>query len=298
MKAVGLMNKDFWNKRCVIYFILNRINGKGYVGQTRQKLRQRMKDHKSGSESYVDYVIKKYGWENFSVFVLEECASPEELNEREMYWIKTLHTKAPYGYNLTDGGDGSTGNGTKRAVRCIDTGEIFESITSAADKFNVTSSNIVKVCQNKTIRAKGMKFEYVDAPLSEEAKSRKPNYFSEPVRCLNTGEIFPSMKVAAEHFGMTDGSVSAVCTARCLSINGLKFEYMDEEKRAAAEIKRQKLSPIKKPVICTDTGTVYECAVAASKATGIYRRSISFACAGKHATAGGLHWEFVKREED
>ena len=214
-----------------------------------------------------------------------------------MYWIKTLHTKAPYGYNLTDGGDGSTGNGNKRAVRCIDTGEIFESVTAAANKFELDQGSVTRVCQNKLLFVGGLKFEYVDAPLSEEAKSRKPNYFSESVRCLNTGEIFPSIKAAAERFGMTQCGVSAVCRAICLSINGLKFEYVDEEKRAAAEIKRKKISPMKKPVICLDTGTIYECAVEASKATGIYRRSISFACAGKHATAGGLHWAFLDEEK-
>ena len=292
-----MYDEDFWKRKNVIYFILDRTNGKAYIGKTRQKLRKRIKNHKSGAKSYIDCAIQKHGWENFSVFALEECATPEELDERERYWIRTLHTRAPYGYNLTEGGEGGKGNSpNKRAVRRIDTGEIFGSLTAAAEKFELDQAGISRVCQNKSLHVGGLKFEYVDAPLSEEAKSRKRNYFSEPVRCINTGEIFPSIIAAAKHFGITHGSVTAVCTAKCLSINGLKFEYVDEEKRAAAEIKRQKLSPMKKPVFCVETEKIYESAVAASKETGIYRRSISFACAGKHATAGGCHWRFVSED--
>jgi hypothetical protein len=43
--------------------------------------------------------MRKYGTINFTIKVLEETDSP---NEREIYWIKTLH---PH-YNMTEGGDG------------------------------------------------------------------------------------------------------------------------------------------------------------------------------------------------
>lgn len=241
-----MYDEDFWRKKCVIYYILDRTNGKGYVGQTRNKLKTRIAHHIKYNKFYIGNAIRLHGWENFSVFVLEECASPDELNEREIYWIKTLNTKFPNGYNLTDGGDGL--NGCKRSQKTRE-------------------------------------------------KMSESNHNKCAVVCTTTGEIFPSIKAAAEYFKITPGSVSAVCTAKCLSINGLEFEYVDEEKRAAAEIKRQKLSPMKKPVLCVETEKIYESAVAASEDTGIYRRSISFACAGKHATAGGLHWKFVDEEK-
>ena len=91
----------------VIYRITNKINGKPYVGQTRKKLSRRISQHKSRSKkakSGVDAAIKKYGWENFTVEVIEVCPV-KQLNEREKFWIKELGTRAPHGYNLTDGGD-------------------------------------------------------------------------------------------------------------------------------------------------------------------------------------------------
>ena len=90
----------------IIYLITNLINGKKYVGQTRQKLRDRMYQHRSSKKtSGIDGAIQKYGWEKFTVEVIEECPV-ENLNEREKYWIEFYDCKAPKGYNLTDGGDG------------------------------------------------------------------------------------------------------------------------------------------------------------------------------------------------
>lgn len=93
----------------VIYRITNKINGKPYVGQTRQKLSQRIYGHKSNKgKSAIDAAIAKYGWKNFTVEIIEVCPV-ESLNEKERYWIAKLNSKAPNGYNLTDGGDGCTG---------------------------------------------------------------------------------------------------------------------------------------------------------------------------------------------
>lgn len=52
--------------------------------------------------------IRKYGIENFTINVLEEC-KPQEKYNREKYWIKKMNTKIPNGYNGTDGGQGGYG---------------------------------------------------------------------------------------------------------------------------------------------------------------------------------------------
>lgn len=98
------MNDDIMNKSMVIYLITNKLNGKQYVGQTVRKLKERMYQHMNG-DLYIDLALKKHGIENFTVEVLEECATLDELNEREKYWIKTRNTLEPNGYNCTDGGD-------------------------------------------------------------------------------------------------------------------------------------------------------------------------------------------------
>ena len=89
----------------IVYLIWNTVNGKRYVGQTIQTLQQRMSGHKCGN-LYVDKAIDHYGIENFRYGVIKSCASKSELDECEKHFIAVLKSKAPYGYNLTDGGEG------------------------------------------------------------------------------------------------------------------------------------------------------------------------------------------------
>ncbi|MBE8952419.1 MAG: GIY-YIG nuclease family protein [Quinella sp. 1Q7] len=76
----------------IIYKLTCLINSKAYVGQTTRTLEKRIEQHKYGN-LYVDRAIRKYGWENFTVEILEECDTREQLNERERYWIAHLNCK-------------------------------------------------------------------------------------------------------------------------------------------------------------------------------------------------------------
>lgn len=50
---------------------------------------------------------KKYGIENFNIEIIDIATTKEELNTKEIYWIKEYNaTNREIGYNLTIGGDG------------------------------------------------------------------------------------------------------------------------------------------------------------------------------------------------
>jgi group I intron endonuclease len=89
-------------KRCGIYCIENNINHKKYIGQS-ENLQSRMYE-----KHYECAVLRKafslYGIENFSIYVIEECPV-EAVNEREMFYIKELHSHVTeWGYNVSWGG--------------------------------------------------------------------------------------------------------------------------------------------------------------------------------------------------
>ena len=94
-----------------IYLITNKINTKKYVGKTAQSIEKRWREHISDSKKErceirpLYRAIRKYGVENFSIELIEEC-NPKALPEREQYWIEYYNTYKD-GYNATLGGDGT-----------------------------------------------------------------------------------------------------------------------------------------------------------------------------------------------
>jgi group I intron endonuclease len=85
-----------------IYILENKINKKMYVGQTKNKIEQRLAGHKSNN-LYIDNAIRKYGLDNFNIYKLP--CDEEDLDYFEIGFIRQLKTLYPDGYNLTSGGN-------------------------------------------------------------------------------------------------------------------------------------------------------------------------------------------------
>ena len=94
--------------RGFIYKITNKINGKSYIGQTIQNVKERFYQHCATkcSQAILNMVIhkaiNKYGKSNFTIEVIEEVESTN-LNDRERYWIR-YYDSYNNGYNSTEGG--------------------------------------------------------------------------------------------------------------------------------------------------------------------------------------------------
>lgn len=91
-----------------IYKITNLLNGKIYIGQSKDIYNRYHQHHKyeykneNRSNFHLYQAIKKYGLNNFSIEVIELCPQ-DELNEKEIYWIK-YYNSFEQGYNMTLGG--------------------------------------------------------------------------------------------------------------------------------------------------------------------------------------------------
>ena len=102
-----------------IYKITNLINNKTYIGQS-NCIERRFAQHKSpyeqnrNSEKPLYKAIKKYGINNFSFDIIEECPE-EDLNNRELYWINFYNSLVHNnGYNIRAGGEGNCGENHPR----------------------------------------------------------------------------------------------------------------------------------------------------------------------------------------
>ena len=91
-----------------IYMTTNLINGHKYIGKHHGELN----DSYLGSGLLLKQAVKKYGKENFTREIIENCKSKEDLDSREKYWIKYYNaTESEDFYNITSGGDGGFGSG-------------------------------------------------------------------------------------------------------------------------------------------------------------------------------------------
>lgn len=97
----------------MIIYKLTSPSGKCYVGKTTSTLENRFASHcneavreNNKSTRPILRAIKKYGKENFTVEILEECLDDQGC-EREIFWISELKSNNPkFGYNATAGGEG------------------------------------------------------------------------------------------------------------------------------------------------------------------------------------------------
>lgn len=136
---------------CGIYKIENLINGKVYIGQSKDiytrwsKHIQTAKRINNDREKYPLYrAMKKYGIDNFSFEIIYRCEE-WELNEWEIYFIEIYKSymgrEDCNGYNQTIGGDSNRGYTipkeklrTCKKVICED--KIFNSIKECANYYD------------------------------------------------------------------------------------------------------------------------------------------------------------------
>ena len=106
-----------------IYSILNKVNGKIYVGQS-TNIKKRLNHHRNALKrnahhnQHLQSSWNKYGEKAFEFNVLEYCSN-KNLNNNEIWWIRYFNsTDDNNGYNLESGGNSSyeLANETKKKM--------------------------------------------------------------------------------------------------------------------------------------------------------------------------------------
>lgn len=92
-----------------IYKITNKLNNKIYIGQSKW-IKTRLTEHRNDlrnnkhQNQHLQNAWNKYKGENFKFEILEEC-SIDELDDKEIYWIKYYDScNRSMGYNIESGG--------------------------------------------------------------------------------------------------------------------------------------------------------------------------------------------------
>ncbi len=178
-----------------IYKIINLINNKVYIGQTKQKIKIRFAQHKKKpTNKHLKRAFNKYGEQNFVIEVLEEV-SLNKADEREQYWIKYFDSfNGVKGYNETSGGlsykgkplcqshkdlisKARIGKGEKKVqqlnkedCKIIKT---WDSVSKAAEHYKVHPSYITAACNLRHIYSSGFCWKFEDEDLEIWNKRRE-----------------------------------------------------------------------------------------------------------------------------
>ena len=97
-----------------IYYHLNRINNKIYIGQSQDiKTRWRVCLYAKQISLYED--LKKYGWDAFEHQIIQTTDTKEKADILEKMWI-SFYRKRNGVYNISDGGSGFSGKGEHRLL--------------------------------------------------------------------------------------------------------------------------------------------------------------------------------------
>jgi group I intron endonuclease len=203
-----------------IYLYTNSINGKPYVGKTEVTSVQRWKGHlgdvRSGSQRYFHRAIRKYGEDAFARQILErDVPTIERLNELETAWIYLMDSKAPHGYNMSDGGEGQSGFHFSKASRQKMSASSKGRKFSAEHKRKIGDQSRGRVVSSKTRKKLSRKIK-AKWQEDEQYRSRsltwlKSDRHRELVSQSGKGRVYPpefGEKISARMKGKMAGSLN------------------------------------------------------------------------------------------
>lgn len=236
----------------IIYMITNIKNGKVYVGQTSKTVNVRWSQHvhaaiSLGSNTYLHKAIRKNSPSVWGISILEKFYSREELNIREIFWIKEAR-KLTETYNLSLDGSVTARPWTEEEkktrynpskpepVICINTGIFYPSVREAAKSLNLAGSSVSGVVLGTKDSIKGLVFEYLNEEKKKKAmikknlrkKNLKKRYSAgRPILDRDSGVEFSSIKKAAKYFQVSPSSIGRFLKDGFGKCNNLNLEYLE-----------------------------------------------------------------------
>ena len=273
-------------------------SGKKYIGRTIQSLKDRAKENGKGYKRCgVFYrAIQKYGFENFSVEILEEPIE-ELLDEKEKEWIDFLKTRVPDGYNVAEGG--SAGN-TKKVYQYSCEGfflKEFSSLTEAGHSIGKSIQGISDVLHGRKKASYGYiwSFEKRDRipPESYTLNKEKPVY-----AYSLEGDFVKEFSSITEASKAVNGNRSDIKKAIKKQIRyskGYQWSFEKIDKMPSLKTGRNGgIRVIQKDKDTNEIIAIFESQSEASRLTNSSKSGIEKCCRGKQKTCNGFKWEICE----
>lgn len=213
-----------------VYCHINKINGKKYVGITKQNPKTRWQSGNGYNNSeYFWKAIKKYGWGNFDHKILYENLTKEEAERIEIFLIaKWETTNREKGYNIANGGNhiGCVSEETKKKISKGHKGIATELHRTEETKRKI-SMGLTGIKRSDETKSKMSEFAK-NRGMSEITRQRFAEANEErkvPVICIATGIEYESASEAARQTGLCKSTILRHCKG---TLKSKKWKYAKE----------------------------------------------------------------------
>jgi len=237
-------NKETGMYEGYIYKIVNDVNRKIYIGQTRRDVDTRFKEHCKGANitnkkkiQVIDYAINKYGKDNFSMDVLKflSCETEpqllKELKQHEIYYIEKYNSRNnELGYNITKGGDSCAYYQEKAVWQYSKDGEFireYKSLNEAALYNNLSKQDISHCChKTRGVCVGGFMWSFKGESYRTDTYMRNRKVFKYDLEG-NLIEIYDCINDITDNKKLRH-KITNCCSGYTYNIDGFVYRYMND----------------------------------------------------------------------
>lgn len=279
-----------------VYIHRNIINNKAYIGITSRKPEERWGNNGSqyhkGSQHAIRAAIQKYGWDNFEHIIWADNLSESDAKHMEKMLIALFKTNCnryinpKYGYNLTDGGDGTCGRPIPKEQR----EKISNSLLG-----NKPWNHGKKMSDEYRQKASESHMGLIQ---SEETKKKRAEAVSRWWSVPENREKYSG--VNSPIYGEKNYFYGQHHTEEVKEKN--RQAHLGKKHKQETIDKLREISQNKKAVVQLSMDwkfiAIYDSAKEACRQTGVHNQSIGECCRGecqeKYKSSGGFKWLFVE----
>lgn len=266
-------------------------SGKKYIGITSSRVENRWKNG-LGYKSQLFYrAIQKYGWENIEHIILAEGLTKQKAEDMEKELIAQYNTRTPNGYNLSNGGLGSSGHLMTEEGRKI-LSEKLKGRKISAETIQKRKERLKNRSEAETRRI----YSIISSKMlgGKHSSAKRIDRYTLDNQYIDS---FDSIHDIERQFNYSFKNISACCRGIQFSAYGYKWCYSGEYPITHIHAQSKSIDRFTMKGEFIDTFPSITIAAKELNLSNACRAHISQCCNGQRKSAGGYMWRYSDKGE-
>lgn len=206
---------EIYNENYTVYIHKNKINDKVYIGVTKRNPEARWgSDGQRYFTQPFGEAIQQYGWQNFQHIIFASNLTKQQALNMQKILIEKLNARDPqYGYNIVRGGGCGVGMpGQKNPFYKKTPTKAIQASANKRRGSHLSQKQRKRISQTQKGRVKSdLQRQHISEFMKRVGRERvgAKSQRKKPVQCVQTGQIFPTQRMAAQSLGLTESAMKA-----------------------------------------------------------------------------------------